>query len=63
MQLKFIKWDAEIPKSSDEPVDEDDYVFDASDYMYRLMALALSDELTNNPKANLEQYVKTLGCA
>jgi hypothetical protein len=62
MQLKFIKWDAEIPKSADEPVDEEEYVFDASDYMYRLMALTFADELTTNPKTILKQFIAGLGC-
>jgi hypothetical protein len=42
MQLKFVKWDTEIPKSAD-PEEEEDYAFDASDYMYKLLALVLSD--------------------
>jgi len=42
MQLKFVKWDAEIPKSA-EPEEEDEYVFDASDYMFKLLGLALSE--------------------
>jgi len=29
MQLKYVKWDTEIPKSA-EP-EEEEYVFDASD--------------------------------
>ena len=41
MQLKYVKWDTEIPKSA-EP-DEDEYVFDASDQMFKLLALVLDD--------------------
>ncbi len=41
MQLKFVKWDKEIPKAAD--AEEDDYVFDSSNYMYKLLALVLSD--------------------
>jgi hypothetical protein len=41
MQLKFVKWDTEIPKAAD--AEEDEYVFDASNYMYKLIALVLSD--------------------
>jgi hypothetical protein len=40
MQLKFVKFDAEIPKSG-EPEDEEDYVFDASDYTFKLLGLVL----------------------
>jgi len=34
MQLKFVKFDADIPKKEGEEAEEDDYVFDASDYTY-----------------------------
>jgi len=43
MQLKFVKWDNAPPKSG-EP-DEDEYVFDASDYMFKLLGLVLADQL------------------
>ena len=58
MQLKFVKWDTEIPKSA-EP-DEDEYVFDASDYMYRLLALVLDDFLTSDPTGDLNKYIASL---
>lgn len=43
MQLKFVKFDAEIPKKEGEEVEEDDYVFDASDYTFKLMGLVLQE--------------------
>jgi len=58
MQLKFVKWDAEPPKSAD--AEEDDYVFDASDYMYKLLALVFSDYLTNDPKGDLNKFIGSL---
>ena len=58
MQLKYVKWDAEIPKSA-EP-EEDDYVFDASDYMFKLLALVLDEFLTNDPNGDLNKYIASL---
>jgi len=58
MQLKYVKWDNEPPKAAD--VEEDDYVFDASDYMYKLLALVFSDYLTNDPKGDLTKFIGTL---
>ena len=49
MQLKFVKWDSEIPKSTEPDAEEEEYVFDASDYTFKLLGLVLSDELTTNP--------------
>ena len=44
-----MKWDLEPPKpTSPEPDDEDDIVFDSSDYMYKLMAMVLSDYITRD---------------
>jgi len=58
MQLKFVKWDTEIPKAAD--AEEDDYVFDSSNYMYKLLALVLSDYLTTDPKGDLNKFIASL---
>jgi hypothetical protein len=59
MQLKFVKWDSEIPKSAD-PEEEEEFAFDASDYMYKLLALVLSDYLTTEPKGDLNKFIASL---
>lgn len=61
MQLKFVKWDSEIPKSTEPDAEEEEYVFDASDYTFKLLGLVLSDELTTNPQSDLKKYVASLG--
>jgi hypothetical protein len=58
MQLKFVKWDTDITKAPD--AEEDDYCFDASNYMYKLLALVLSDQLTTEPKGDLNKFIASL---
>ena len=55
MQLKFVKWDVELPK-----LEEDDYVFDASDYLFKLLGLIFSDHLTNEPKSSLDKFISSM---
>lgn len=50
-----MKWDVELTK-----VEEDDYLFDASDYLFKLLGLILSDQLTKDPKANLDKFISSL---
>lgn len=53
--LKFVRFEVPPPN----PDDPDDYVFDASDYILRLLALILSDEINKTQKGfTLEEYEK-----
>jgi len=60
MQLKFVKWDNAPPKTG-EPEEEEEYVFDASDYMFKLLGLVLADQLTIEPNGDLSKYIASLG--
>ena len=56
MSMKFVRFDKELPK----PEDPDDFVFDASDYSFRLLALIIKSEITKN-ESGLDEFIKTLG--
>jgi hypothetical protein len=55
MTLKFVKFEVPLP-NTDDP---DDYTDDASDYILRLLALILSDELDKNQNAIADIEKKT----
>lgn len=56
MNIRFLRFD-QSPTKTEDP---DDYVFDASDYAFRLMALIMKSEITKNPNG-LDDFVKLNG--
>lgn len=55
MTLRFLKFDRELPK----PEDPDDYVFDNTDFHFRLIALILNNEYSRNKsKSDLDEFIK-----
>ena len=54
MSLKFVRFDKELPK----PEDPDEYVFDSTDYSFRLLALIINNEITKN-SSGLDEFIKS----
>jgi len=55
MTLKFLKFDRELPK----PEDPDDYVFENTDFHFRLISLILNYEYSKTKnKSDLDEFIK-----
>jgi len=54
MTIKFLRFDRELPK-----LEEDDYVFDNTDFHFRLIAMILDFEYQKkNQKSDLDEFIK-----
>jgi len=58
MTLRFLKFDRDLPK----PEDPEDYVFDNTDFHFRLIALILSFEYSKTEKkSDLDDLIEKAG--